>query len=163
MKPKKLSTKTKTIVTSFYEYIISTKEEEPVKREEYVALCKAFNRLMMEKILNGDKIVLPEKLGTVEVLGGKDNVTVTELGEIKGLTINWKDTISYWNSNPEAKAARKPIYNTNEHSSGIRYLFRWSKRHCPIKHKTIYNLKITRDYKRALSKLIFAGREYNSK
>ena len=154
--------KTLTIADSYQKYLRETPEENQVDKASYIALCYAYNRLMMDKILNGHKVVLPAKLGTVEVKGFKEKFNF-ENGVIRGLSPNWRQTKELWENNPEAKAEGKVIYNTNEHSSGVRYKFLWSKKNCHVRNNTSYGLTIARGAKRELSKLIFNGQEYHSK
>ena len=154
--------KTMTIGDTYSRYLKDTPEENQVDKLSYVALCRAYNRLMMEKVLKGERVVLPVKLGTIEVKGFKDKLAF-EGGLITGLSPNWKDTKELWDNDPQSKIDGKIIYNTNEHSSGIRYKFLWSKKNCNTKNKTSYTLRINRPAKRALSSMIFEGKEYHSK
>ena len=52
------------------------------------------------------------------------------------------------------------MYHFNEHTNGIRYRFFWNKARVLVSNKTLYNLKMARVNKRALSENIKNGKEY---
>lgn len=151
-----------TIKNSYEDYYLTSKEE-PVEEKDFTELSRDFNRLLMDLVIQGHAVHLPERLGIVKVSGKQENVKFREDGKIKGLSPNWKETKILWEKNPEAKERKQLIFNTNEHSSGIRYKFFWSKKRSPIQNKMLYVLQITRGFKRQLSLNIFAGVEYDSK
>ena len=159
----KNSKKAKTIKDSYERYISTTQEELPVSREEFIELNRAFNRLIMDKLLDNHKVYLPGSIGMIHVYGNKEKIKLNEENKIKGLAPNWKQTKELWKNNTEAKEKKQVVYNTNEHSSGIRYKFIWAKQNCKIPNKTLYTLRITREFKRKLSTKIFEGKEYDSK
>ena len=161
-KPKYIK-QTITIGDTYERYLQETPEEDQVDKSSYVALCRAFNRLMMDRVIKGDKIALPAKLGTLEVKGFKENFDIENGGIIRGLSPNWKATKELWEREPQTKIDGKIIYNTNEHSDGVRYKYLWSKRNCHIRNHALYSLRITRAMKRTLSLLIQNGAEYQSK
>ena len=155
--------KSKTIKDAFEKYLLTIEDESPVSREEFIEINRAFNRLIMNKLLDNHKVYLPGNLGMVHVFGNKEKVKFDEGNKVKGLAPNWRQTKELWAQNPKAKENKQVVYNTNEHSSGIRYRFVWSKTNCKIPNKTLYTLRMTREYKRKLSAQIFKGKEYDSK
>lgn len=152
-----------TIKDAYESYTENTEEEFPVSRDEFIELNRAFNRLIMQKLLDNHKVYLPGNLGMVHVYGNKEKVKFDENNKITGLAPNWKLTKELWENNPEAKERKQVVYNTNEHSSGIRYRFVWSKQTCKIPNRMLYTMRVTREYKRKLSTKIFEGKEYDSK
>ena len=154
--------KTKTILDA-YDYYVKTAEWDVVDRKTFATLCMLFNRAIMHKVMEGKRVPLPAKMGAIEIKGFKEKVHFNQEGRVEGLSPNWKETKKLWAEHPEAKAVKKIVYNTNEHSSGIRYKFLWCKKHCHVTNKTVYSLRVTRSLKRELSARIFQGVEYNSK
>ena len=68
------SKKAKTIKDSYERYITTTQEELPVSREEFIELNRAFNRLIMNKLLDNHKVYLPGNIGMVHVYGNKERI-----------------------------------------------------------------------------------------
>lgn len=150
--------KKENIRNSYKTYKEST--ENPVDFATYLNIAYLYVSFLMEKVLKGYEVTLPSNMGTLEIRGTKEKITIDENGEIKGLSPNWKKTFELWNSNPEAKEKKKLVYNTNEHSSNIRYRFVWRKSGSYTTNKTLYSLKISRANKRLLGELIKNGKEY---
>jgi hypothetical protein len=126
----------------------------------YLKINHLFLKFIIKLILEGVEVVLPSKLGKLSVRGKKQKIRYDENGNLKGLAPNWVATKKLRESNEEAKKARKIVYHTNLHSDGIRYKYYWRKNF--ISNKSLYSLRITRENKRALSKLIFSGKDYYS-
>ena len=116
--------------------------------------------LMNKVIVDGDEIILPFKTGKLSVIGLKQKVSFDENGNVKGLSPNWKKTKELYDSCEECREKRQIVYNTNEHSDGIRYKFNWSLGGVLLLNKNFYNLKFTRQNKRNLYKEIMNGKEY---
>lgn len=148
----------KNIRTSYQEY----KKESitPVDIKTYVLISTLYIKFIMSKVFGGDEITLPSKMGTLRIVGTKQKVEFDEDGKVVGLSPNWRKTKELWENNPEAKSKKQIVYNTNEHSSGIRYKFLWSKRRLLVTNKTIYSLRMTRDNKRQVFKKVSEGKEY---
>ena len=117
----------------------------------------------MKKVFTGDEIVLPAKMGVLKVVGHKQKVRFDENDKVVGLSPNWKKTKVLWESCEDCKNRKQLIYNTNEHTDGIRYKFLWSKNRILITNKTLYSLRMTRENKREIWKHIMEGQEYINK
>jgi hypothetical protein len=153
--------KSKTILDCYPLYKNKTEEEgERVARSVFRQINIQYIQFMMEKVMNGESIVFPHSLGTLGVVGRKQKMDVNKM--YNGLSPNWKQTKELWERDPQAKQIRKLIFNTNEHSSGIRYKFLWGKKNIPIPNKIFYSLRICREKKRRLWREIMGGREYIS-
>ena len=117
----------KNIRSSYREYKKNFSNTVDIKT--YIEISTKYIKFLMSKVFEGEEVTLPARLGTIRIVGTRQEVKVDENGNIKGLSPNWKKTKELWDSNSEAKANKKLIYNTNEHSSGIRYKFIWSKKY----------------------------------
>lgn len=135
-------------------------EENPIGFKDYIDINKLYLSFLAEKILKGDEITLPGKMGTVFIFGTEQKIYIKDNGEIKGLAPDWQKTIALWNKDPLAKEKKKLVYCTNDHSSNIKYRFKWNKKNVYVTNKTIYSLKMSRENKRLLSKLVKQGKEY---
>lgn len=134
--------------------------KEPVGISTYTKLTGLYIKFLILKVLEGEEVTLPARLGTLHIRGKQQKVKFDEDGKMTGLSPNWKDTKKLWDSCPECKEKKQLIYNTNEHTGGIRYKYLWSKARVLISNKTLYSLKMTRDNKRAVFKKIMEGQEY---
>jgi hypothetical protein len=150
--------KSVTTENTYTYYKNHVEKKKRVKKKEYVALNFLYNKFVMNKIIAGDTVTLPCKLGTLGILGKKPVIDPNSL--YKKLAPNWRLTKELWEKNPEARKIKKLIYNTNEHSGGIRYRFTWCKNAVPIPNKAFYSLLISRTNKRTVWKKVMGGGEY---
>ncbi len=133
--------------------------DNPINISEYVQIINQFMKFLSSKLLSTGEIILPERLGRLSIFGKKVNVRIED-GEIKGLAPDWVKTKQLWDSDEEAKNNKQLVYHFNEETNGIRYKFAWSKNRVLVSNKTLYNLRMTRTNKRALSNLVKEGKEY---
>tara|TARA_R110000796_G_scaffold252406_2_gene386630 strand:+ start:5369 stop:5839 length:471 start_codon:yes stop_codon:yes gene_type:complete len=140
-----------------------TTTENPVDIQTYLDIAGDYSKFLMEKVLEGEEVVLPGRLGTLSVQGKKQKITFDEEGKVIGLAPNWPKTKELWKTSDTARANKKIVFHTNEDTSGIRYKYLWSKRNVLVKNKTLYSLQLTRTNKRNLSAKIKGGKEYLTK
>lgn len=146
-------------LTASYKYY---KEKNPqgVNSTTYLKIVSDFMLYIMSKVFEGFEVKLP-RIGTISIVGRKVKPKLDEEGNIKGLAPNWAKTKQLWDSNPEAKAKKELVYCFNEHSNGIKYNFKWGKGNVLIVNKMLYSLRLSRDNKRTLNRLITEeNREY---
>ncbi|MDB4285894.1 hypothetical protein N9933_01170 [bacterium] len=134
--------------------------KKPVSIKEYLDINSLFIKYMISNVLNGESISLPERFGTLSIVGKKTKIKFDEFNRPKGLAPDWKRTKRLWAKNEEAKEKKQLVFHTNDHSDGIRYKFLWSKKRMFIKNKTLYSLILTRANKRAVAKNVKNGQEY---
>ncbi len=134
--------------------------EKPVPLNIYLNVTQEFIKFLMNKVLEGEKIKLPEGMGTVFVKGKKVKLKVGENGEIVGAPPDWVKTKQLWEECPECKESKKLVYHLNEHTNGIRYKIFWSRKNSLIRNKSLYSLIFTRTNKRTLHNLIKNGKEF---
>lgn len=146
-------TKHKNIRDSYFEEYKDV-VENPVSYSTFSTIVQLFFVFLFSKVFDGEEVTLPCRLGTLFIRGTKEKVKFDENGKIKGLSVNWQKTKALWDSNPTAKEAKQLVYNTNEHSSGIRYKFIWSRNRVLTQYKSLYSLRLTRTIKRELYRLI---------
>ncbi len=137
--------------------------KDPVNIKTYILIATEYNKFLMDKVLDGEEVTLPSRLGTLSIIGKKQKVSLDEDGKIKGLAPDWVKTKQLWDSNPQAKEKKQLLYHTNSHTDNTRYKFFWSKQRILIQNKILYSLKITRDNKRAVHNLILKGKQYITK
>lgn len=135
----------------------------PVDIKTYITLCSKYNKFLINKVLEGEKVTLPSRMGTLSIVGTKQKIRYDENGNVRGLAPDWVKTKKLWDRNLKAKERKQLVYHTNEHSSNIRYKFFWSKDRVLVTNKTLYSLQVTRSNKRAVHDKIMQGKEYITK
>jgi len=155
----KMKAKTVKNSYSFYKKTI----ENPVDIKTYIYLANKYNKFLVNKVIEGEQITLPSRMGRLYILGKKQNLRFDKEGNVKGLAPDWVKTKKLWDSNPKAKEKKQLLYHTNEHSSNIRYKFLWSKERVLVTNKSLYALRMTRENKRKIHKEIMKGKEYVTK
>lgn len=133
--------------------------KEPLEVSRYIEITNLFMKFLSNKLLEKGSIIIPERLGNLSIIGKKIKVRIEE-GKIKGLAPDWVKTKELWEEDSQAKLEKQLVYHFNENTNGIRYKYSWSKNRVLVTNKTLYNLKMTRENKRALSKLVTEGKEY---
>lgn len=139
--------------------LYKAERENPVDIKVYVSIISGFVKFLTRKLFQRGEITLPERMGTINIVGKKSRITIEE-GQIKGLAPDWKSTNELWERDEEAKARKQLVFHFNEETNGIRYRFFWSKNRMMVSNKTLYRLVMTRTNKRDLAKLIKEGKEY---
>lgn len=137
-------------------------EDIKILYSTFSSIVNGYHSYIMEKVRNGEEVTLPEKMGTLHIIGRKQKVQIDENGNIKGLSPNWRKTKELWDRDEKAKSEKRIVYNTNEHSDTTIYKYRWGKTNVPVVNKSLYSLRITRANKRAVSNMIKEGKEYKN-
>ena len=114
---------------------------------------------LIKKVLEGEEVTLPARLGTLFIQGVKKNLKFNKDG-VPLLPPDWSKTKKLWDNNPEAKINKKLVYCLNEETDGVVYKLHWSKNRVPIENKLYYNFILTRANKRAIHNNIKQGKEY---
>ena len=141
-------------------YIIyKSVSKDPLEVSKYIEITNLFMKFLSNKLLEKGSIIIPERLGNLSIIGKKIKVRIEE-GKIKGLAPDWVKTKELWEEDSQAKLEKQLVYHFNENTNGIRYKYSWSKNRVLVTNKTLYNLKMTRENKRNLSKLVTEGKEY---
>lgn len=133
--------------------------ETPVDIKVFVTICNGYMKFLMLKLLDKGELMLPLRLGNILIRGFKSHIRVEE-GKIVGAAPNWRGTKELWDSDPEAKTNKQLVYFFNEDTNGVRYSYKWSKDRVMVSNKSLYSLRMSRENKRNLSKLIKEGKEY---
>lgn len=124
--------------------------KNPISYNEYAKINTQYFKFIIGKVMKGDKVYLPYRMGCIQVKGKEQQYKVED-GVIKGLAPDWKATREYRLSNPDST---KVIFHTNTHTDNVRYKIRWYKFNIFAKNKGFYSLRFTRSIKRELSALI---------
>lgn len=135
--------------------------ESPLHINDYLHIVYSFFEFIKDKILDGDDVTIPEKLGLLNIQGKKQKIKM-ENDQIINLNPDWKSTNELWERCEECKERKQLVYYFNEHTNGILYKIKWSKTNVLVRNKMMYYFKPCRKFKRTLAKLIKEGKEYIS-
>lgn len=148
--------KAKTIRDSYKDY--KKEAENPVSLSRYTKITGLFNKFLAEKVLEGEEVTLPCRLGSVKIQGKKRDLTPDEDGVLH-LPVDWGKTKKYWKANPEAAKLGTKIYHLDE----VGYKFVWSRLNVLVRYKNLYTLRFTRGNKRSVKPRVDAGQFYSIK
>lgn len=158
------NTDTQSVVTASLEYRTFVKNSSTVKKvvdvKTYSLILKTMFKLMWEDILEGHEIVLPLRLGTIQITGIKTKPKFNDKGELM-LPVDWGSTNKMWKEHPELKEKKQLVYFTNDHTNGVRYKVKWSKQGVIFKNKIIYEFVAARANLRQLAQVIKNGKQYH--
>lgn len=149
--------KLETFNTSFKNY---KDNQGKLSKVEYLNLMNGFAEFLMDCILEGETVYIPEKLGAIQIVGRKLQTKVTDNG-IEGLTVNWGATKKLWRECESCKEKEQKVYHFNEHSDGLRYRFFWSRTAMILANKVYYTYLPNRKSKHKLfKKIVEEQKEY---
>lgn len=137
----------------------SQEKENTVDIKDFITIANGYMEFLMDKVIEGEEVTLPARLGTLRIQGTQKKLKFTKQG-VPMLPPNWAETKKLWDKDPEAKATRKIVYCLNEETDGVVYRVQWSKNRVPIENKLMYSLVMTRNNKRNIHKKIKSGKEY---
>ena len=83
-------------------------------QSQYTKILSSINTLLLEAILRGEDIELPEGFGTLYARQKPITTKIDEDGRLKtNRAVNWKETLSLWYSDKEAREAKQVVYQEN--------------------------------------------------
>ena len=111
----------------------------------FKSVIDKLNQDILTTLYNGQDYVLPQLLGSVQIVKYKPKHYNS-----KSLSIDFN----------ESKKLDKRIYHLNEHSNGYKFRLYWSKLPFSFTNRYKYQLCFTRANKRKLAQLIFNNKDY---
>jgi len=135
-------------VTKLKEY---TKKPK-LNKELFAKIAKDLNQEIVNTIIEKNfEYYMPCSTGVLSVKKIKVEPRIYKGKLVKNLSIDYKATRELWLTNPEAREAKKKIYNMNEHSNGYRYSFYWNKQGFTAIGKKVYMFKAVRANSRLIT------------
>jgi hypothetical protein len=134
---------------AYYRKQLKKADRTGYTKADFKKRVNEFSKYMIDKLIEDGILYLPKKLGIIRIIGHKVIARVVN-DKIVNLTLNYQET----------RKQKKPIYEFNEHSNGIRYRVEWDKQ--AIIGNTLFYFTMVRDAKRQLSKHIKEGKAHYS-
>ena len=136
-------------------------DKNPIDTKEFRKIVNGFHQFIADKIIEGETVRLPEKLGELKIVGKKVTPRIDpETGNVVGLAPDWGETRKLWAKCPECEEEKQLVYHLNEHTDGIRYKVAWGKTGVFLHNRDFYAFTAVRSLKRALKGAIDRGKEY---
>ena len=122
----------------------------PVTEHEFYTIIRQVNNLLAENILRGEDIVLPHRLGTIELRKYNTRVLFRDGKLITNLPIDWDRTLKLWSEDEEAYKERTLVKMEEKETFKVFY----NKRTANYENKSFMQFEVNRDLKRRLKQRI---------
>lgn len=136
-----------------YKYIRKNKWFDigrPLKEYEFYAIVRSVNNYLAEELLKGKDIILPHRLGKLELRKYDTDISIKN-GVIKtNLPIDWDRTLKLWSEDEESYKERTLVKMEEKEIFKVFY----NKRTANFSNKSFYTFEVNRDLKRRLKQKI---------
>lgn len=122
----------------------------PVTEHEFYTIIRQINNLLAENILSGEDIVLPHRLGTIELRKYDTRISICNGKVVTNLPIDWDRTLKLWSEDEEAYKERTLIKMEEKEIFKVFY----NKRTANYENKSFMQFEVNRDLKRRLKQRI---------
>lgn len=122
----------------------------PVTEHEFYSIVRQVNNLLVESILRGDDIILPHRLGTIELRKYDTKVSICNGKLVANLPIDWDRTLKLWSEDEEAYKERALVKMEEKEVFKVFY----NKRAANYENKSFMQFEVNRDLKRRLKQKI---------
>lgn len=137
------------------------RSERPVAKQDYKEITARFMQYIVDRVLAGDTVKLPERMGVLSIQGFKPKPRLNEDGEIMGVGVNWKATKDLWARSPSDAEAKTRIFHFNEHTNGFAYKIVWNRSKMYLENSAVYEfIPAKYTFKRRIPKAVADGVEF---
>lgn len=127
---------------------------QPITELELGTIVKTINLALQDQLLNGKDILLPNRMGRIEIRKFKAKLEYKDGKVITNLPVDWKRTLDLWWEDEECHKAKTLIrYEDTE-----RFAIYYNKGLANFNNKSFYRFIPTRTLKRKLKKQITNGK-----
>jgi hypothetical protein len=136
-----------------YKYIRKNKWLDlprPVTEHEFYAIVRQVNNLLAETLLSGGDIVLPHRLGVIELRKYDARISFNGDKIVTNLPIDWDRTLKLWSEDENAYKERTLIKMEEKEIFKVFY----NKRTANYENKSFMQFEVNRDLKRRLKQKI---------
>jgi hypothetical protein len=122
----------------------------PVTEHEFYSIIRQVNNLLAEALLRGEDILLPHRMGAIELRKYDARITLNGDKIITNLPIDWDRTLKLWSEDEEAYKERTLIKMEEKEIFKVFY----NKRTANYENKSFMSFEVNRDLKRRLKQKI---------
>lgn len=125
-----------------------------VNRLQYGIIIRSINKLLGEALINGEDILLPHRLGRIEIRKYKPSISLNN-GKVKTtLPIDWNRTLKLWYEDKESYKNKTLIKVENKEVFRVYY----NRVKAEFENKSFYRFNINRELKNKLKQNIREGK-----
>lgn len=122
----------------------------PLTEHEFYTIIRQVNNYLADELLQGNDILLPCRLGRIELRKYDANISIKN-GILKtNLPIDWDRTLKLWSEDEEAYKERTLVKMEEKEIFKVFY----NKRDANYENKSFYTFEVNRDLKRRLKQKI---------
>lgn len=125
----------------------------PITEHEFYTIIRQVNNLLAENFLKGRDIVLPHRLGTIELRKYETKMSFNNGKLHTNLPIDWDRTLKLWAEDEEAYKEKMLVKVEEKEIFKVFY----NKGKANYNNKSFYEFKVNRDLKRRLKQRIKDG------
>lgn len=122
----------------------------PLTEHEFYTIVRQVNNLLAENILNGEDIVLPHRLGRIELRKYDTRISLKDGKLVTNLPIDWDRTLKLWSEDEEAYKDRTLVKMEEKETFKVFY----NKGTALYANKSFMQFEVNRDIKRRLKQKI---------
>lgn len=122
----------------------------PVTEHEFYTIIRQVNNLLADSLLNGEDVILPHRLGTIELRKYDSRISICDGKIVTNLPIDWDRTLKLWSEDEEAYKDRTLIKMEEKEIFKVFY----NKRRANYENKSFMQFEVNRDLKRRLKQKI---------
>lgn len=118
----------------------------PVTEYMFYHIIRSINKLLAENLANGNTVILPARMGKLELRKIQRGVSIVN-GKLKNTyPINWEETLRLWFEDEEAKKNKTLLRNEQEWV----YCIKYSKFNANYSNQMFYQFTLNKFIKQAL-------------
>ena len=125
----------------------------PITEHEFYTIIRQVNNLLAENFLKGRDIVLPHRLGTIELRKYETKMSFNNGKLHTNLPIDWDRTLKLWAEDEEAYTEKMLVKVEEKEIFKVFY----NKGKANYNNKSFYEFEVNRDLKRRLKQRIKDG------
>ena len=94
---------------------------QPITEKEFGVIIKTINSYLRDQLVQGKDVVLPARMGTLEIRKFEAKLSFKDGKVVTNLPINWKRTLDLWYEDDDAKESKTLIRQEDRTRFGVHY------------------------------------------
>lgn len=126
---------------------------QPVTEKQVGLIIKSMNQILRDQLLEGKDVILPHRMGRLELRKYKASVRMEGGKIVTNLPVDWNKTLKLWEEDEDARGAKQLVRRELREV----FLVRYGKFPATYKNKGFYEFFPSKELKRELSARITNG------
>jgi hypothetical protein len=132
-----------------WEYFNNT----PCDQSLYSKVINEVNKVLADKLLEGNIVELPYQLGCLYLAGRKPKVYMSKGKVITNYLVDWKKTLEFWYNDKEARDKHQKIKRIQNNI----YYLKYDKKKAVYRNKRFYLFRLNRSFAKKVGKAVEEG------